>query len=74
MDVSQITNAQLKKIVERIEIDKDGNVEIFLRLLGDLGLSNTVLIPDNKKAAVKSPAKQPDDEPTKNALNLDNRT
>ena len=73
-DVSQMTNAQLKKIVERIEVDKDGNVEIFLRLLGDLGLSNTVLIPDNKKAAVKSPAKQPDDEPTKNALNLDNRT
>ena len=50
-DVSQMTNAQLKKIIQRIEVDKDGNVEIFLRLLGDLGLTDKVLIADNKKPA-----------------------
>ena len=46
-----MTNAQLKKIIQRIEVDKDGNVEIFLRLLGDLGLTDKVLIADNKKPA-----------------------
>lgn len=45
-DVRQMTNSQLKKIVQRIEVDKDGNVDICLRMLGDLGLEQTVLIHD----------------------------
>ncbi len=64
-DISQMTNAQLKQIVQRIEVDKDGNVEIFLRLLGDLGLSETALILDNRQANKV----QPD-----SVLNSDNRT
>jgi DNA invertase Pin-like site-specific DNA recombinase/uncharacterized Zn finger protein len=47
-DVRQVTNAQLKRIIQRIEVDKDGNVDIYLRLLGDLGLDETVLISDNR--------------------------
>ena len=43
-DVHQMTNAQLKRIIQKIEVDKDGNVDIYLRLLGDLGLDETVLI------------------------------
>ena len=43
-DVSQMTNAQLKKLIQRIEVDKDGNVDIYLKLIGDLGLDETVLI------------------------------
>lgn len=43
-DVRQMTNAQLKRIIQKIEVDSDGNVDIFLRLLGDLGLDETVLI------------------------------
>ena len=43
-DVRQMTNAQLKRIIQRIEVDKDGNVDIYLRLFGDLGLDETVLI------------------------------
>ena len=39
-----MTNAQLKRIIQKIEVDKDGNVDIYLRLLGDLGLDKTVLI------------------------------
>ena len=31
------TNTQLKKIIDKIEVDKDGNVDIYLKLLGDLG-------------------------------------
>ena len=64
-DISQMTNAQLKQIVQRIEVDKDGNVEIFLRLLGDLGLPETALILDNRQANKV----QPD-----SVLNNDNRT
>lgn len=37
-DVRQMTNAQLKLVIQKIEVDKEGNVDIYLRLLGDLGL------------------------------------
>jgi uncharacterized Zn finger protein len=43
-DVHQMTNSQLKRIIQKIEVDKDGNVDIYLRLLGDLGLDEEVLI------------------------------
>ena len=36
--------AQLKRLINKIEVDKDGNVDIYLRLIGDLGLDETVLI------------------------------
>lgn len=42
-----MTNEQLKKIIQKIEVDKDGNVDIFLRLFGDLGLDESVLVEDN---------------------------
>ncbi len=43
-DVRQMTNEQLKQIVQKIEVDKEGNVDIYLRLFGDLGLNEAVLI------------------------------
>lgn len=43
-DVRQLTNAQLKRVIQKIEVDKSGNVDIYLRLLGDLGLDGTILI------------------------------
>lgn len=46
-DVHQMTNTQLKRIIQKIEVDKEGNVDIYLRLLGDLGLDSIVLISDN---------------------------
>lgn len=45
-DVHQMTNMQLRKIVQKIEVDKEGNVDIYLRLMGDLGLDETILIED----------------------------
>ena len=47
-DVRQMTNEQLKRIIQKIEVDKEGNVDIYLRLFGDLGLDETVLISDNE--------------------------
>ena len=45
-DVSQMSNVQIKRIIQKIEIDHDGNVEIYLKLLGDLGLGETVILND----------------------------
>lgn len=42
-DVHEMTNTQLKRLIQKIEVDKDGNVDIYLRLIGDLGLDETVL-------------------------------
>ncbi len=46
-DVHQMTNQQLKRLIQKIEVDKDGNVDIYLRLLGELGLNQTVLVSDD---------------------------
>lgn len=43
-DVHEMTNTQLKRLIQKIEVDKDGNVDIYLRLIGDLGLDETVLL------------------------------
>ena len=48
-DVHQITNEQLKQIIQKIEVDKEGNVDIYLRLFGDLGLDKAVLIEQDWK-------------------------
>ena len=42
-----MSNKQLKQIIQKIEVDKDGNVDINLRLFGDLGLDESVLIDAN---------------------------
>ncbi|MBQ3262109.1 MAG: recombinase family protein [Oscillospiraceae bacterium] len=46
-DVREMTNAQLRRIVDRIEVDHDGRVTIYLRLMGDLGLDGIVLVRDD---------------------------
>ena len=47
-DVHQMTNQQLKRLIQKIEVDKDGNVDIYLRLLGDLGLDENILISNDQ--------------------------
>lgn len=48
-DVRRMSNTQLKHIIKRIEVDKDGNVDIFLKLFGDLGLEEMVLVEDRHR-------------------------
>ena len=43
-----MTNQQLKRLIQKIEVDKEGNVDIYLRLLGDLWLDESVLIEENE--------------------------
>ena len=45
-DVHEMTNEQLKRLISKIEVDKDGNVDIYMRLIGELGLDENVLIQD----------------------------
>lgn len=75
VDVRQMTNTQLKKLVKKIEVDKDGNVDIYLRVLGDLGLDETVLISDNYKCNdvhnSKSSKKSGDNEDSKETGNIE---
>ena len=52
-DVHEMTNAQLKRFINKIEVDKDGNVDIYLRLIGDLGLDETVLIEGDENTEEK---------------------
>ena len=52
-DVHKMTNAQLKRLINKIEVDKDGNVDIYLRLIGDLGLDETVLIEGDENTEKK---------------------
>ncbi len=49
-DVHEMTNTQLKRLIQKIEVDKDGNVDIYLRLIGDLGLDESVLIEGTESA------------------------
>ena len=49
-DVHEMTNTQLKRLINKIEVDKEGNVDIYLRLIGDLGLDETVLIEGTESA------------------------
>lgn len=55
-DVHEMTNVQLKRLIKKIEVDKDGNVDIYLRLLGDLGLNESILVADEceNKTALNS--------------------
>ena len=51
-DVHEMTNTQLKRLIKKIEVDKDDNVDIYLRLIGDLGLDETVLIEGTESSDV----------------------
>ena len=43
-NLRNVNNTQLKKVIDRIDVDHDGNVEIHLKLLKEIGLDETVLI------------------------------
>lgn len=47
LSMEHMTNAQLKRIIEKIVVDEHGKVDIYLKLFSDIGLDNSVLISDN---------------------------
>jgi predicted transcriptional regulator len=44
VSLESMTNAQLKQNKQKIVVTHDGNVDIFMRLFGDIGLDETFLI------------------------------
>ena len=46
--IRNMTNLQLKAIIDRIEVDGEGTIDIYFKLLSDLGLDETVLFCDNR--------------------------
>ncbi len=47
-DVREMTNAQLRQVIKKIEVSSDGTIDVYLRLLGDIGLDESVLISDDR--------------------------
>ncbi len=47
VNVRDMTNAQLRQLIQKIEVDQGGNIDIYLRLLGDIGLDEAVLVHDD---------------------------
>ena len=65
-----------KRLIQKIEVDKEGNVDIYLRLIGDLGLDEAVLIEgtenseeNNDDSAIQIKRKQ-NEQSHKNRSNL----
>jgi len=48
LDMEQMNNAQLKRIIEKIVVDEHGKIDVYLRLLSDIGLDQDVLISDTR--------------------------
>ena len=44
VDTGKMTNGQLREIIEKIEVDHDGNVDIYMKLTERLNLARTVPI------------------------------
>lgn len=45
-DIRSLTNAELRRVVSKIEIDAQKNVEVFLRIPKNIGLKNSVQLGD----------------------------
>ncbi|MGN0735042.1 MAG: recombinase family protein, partial [Anaerovoracaceae bacterium] len=54
VNVREMTNAEIKQIVDKIEIDHDGNVEIYMKPLKKIGLKYPVTI-EQKRVNLELP-------------------
>lgn len=43
-NLREITNAQMQRVTDKIEVDHDENVEVYLKLFRKLGIDETVPI------------------------------
>lgn len=48
VDVDNMSNIMLKQIVEKIEVDKDKNVVVHLKVLGAMGIDATIPFSENR--------------------------
>lgn len=45
--ITNVTNELLNRIIEKIMVDENGKVDVYLKLFSDIGLDKTVLVADN---------------------------
>ena len=45
---AEITNETLKRVIDRIEVGNDGNVDIYLKLFTEIGLDETCLFSSSR--------------------------
>jgi septal ring factor EnvC (AmiA/AmiB activator) len=48
INLDEMANEQLKKIIDKIEVNPDGNIYIYLKMFTDIGLTETVRICSNR--------------------------
>ncbi|MEG1953488.1 MAG: recombinase family protein, partial [Hydrogenoanaerobacterium sp.] len=44
LSMDNMTNAQLKRIIDKIVVDEHGKIDVYLKLLSDIGLDQSVLV------------------------------
>lgn len=53
VDVENMDNSMLKRVIDKIEVDKDKRVVIFFKVLGSVGTKGTVQLSDNSTHSSK---------------------
>ena len=48
LSTAEITNEMLKRVIDRIEVAEDGHIDIYLRLLADIGLDKKYHFNDDR--------------------------
>lgn len=46
VSMETVTNAQLKRVIQKITVTNEGKIDVYLRLFSDIGLDETILISD----------------------------
>lgn len=44
LSMEHMTNAQLKRVIDKIVVDEHGKIDVYLKLLSDIGLEQNVLV------------------------------
>jgi len=69
LNLSEWSNAQVKRVIEKITVNEKGEVTIYLKPLRRLGLESPVNIGVREKTDINSKEPQNNSEPETNALN-----
>ncbi|MEG2174455.1 MAG: zinc ribbon domain-containing protein, partial [Oscillospiraceae bacterium] len=48
LSMDNMTNAQLKRIIDKIVVDEHGKIDVYLKLLSDIGMEQSVLVSTNR--------------------------
>ncbi len=48
LKAEHFTNAMLNRVIEKITVDENGKIDVYLRLLSDIGMENSVLLSNDQ--------------------------